>query len=191
MTFFILNSFPLLFLIVELERVFRWLGLEVKIYDNQTSTEMTETMQKWQSFESWKDSDCLVVFILSHGKSGQVYGTDDVLIPIRTILSFFSAKRCPQLAEKPKLFFIQACQGEKIQQAFKLEADSGDPLRVQTDAQSSTYISPQQMASSIPDEADFLLGMSTVDGYLSFREVKKGTWYIQALCKKLQDLIPR
>ncbi|KAJ6665268.1 hypothetical protein lerEdw1_004317 [Lerista edwardsae] len=176
---------------LELERVFRWLGLEVKIYDDQTSTEMREIMQKWQSFESWKDSDCFVVFILSHGQSGQVYGTDGVLIPIRTILSYFSAKRCPLLAQKPKLFFIQACQGEKIQQAFRLEADSGDSLWVQTDAQTSEYISAQQMASSIPDEADFLLGMSTVDGYLSFREVSKGTWYIQALCKKLQDLVPR
>ncbi|KAK9410863.1 caspase-10 [Crotalus adamanteus] len=47
------------------------------------------------------------------------------------------------------------------------------------------------LTSSIPDEADFLLGMATVDGYLSFRHVHEGTWYIQALCSKLQLLVPR
>ncbi|XP_066477334.1 caspase-10-like isoform X2 [Tiliqua scincoides] len=175
----------------ELKRVFTWLGLEVEIYDNQTSTEMRKILQKWQSDQKWKDNDCLVFFILSHGESGQVYGTDEELIPIRTIMSYFTAKRCPLLAQKPKLFFIQACQGKKVQQAFILEADSGDSMGIQADAQTSGYISPQQMASSIPDEADFLLGMATVDGYFSFRHVREGTWYIQALCKKLQELVPR
>lgn len=44
---------------------------------------------------------------------------------------------------------------------------------------------------SIPEEADFLLSMATVDGYVSFRHIEEGTWYIQALCSKLQLLVPR
>lgn len=171
--------------------MFTWLGLKVEIYDDKTTTEVKDILQKWQSSEKITDSDCFVFFILSHGKSGQVYGTDGKLISIRTIMSYFTAKQCPLLAQKPKLFFIQACQGEKIQPAFKLEADSGNTIEVQADAQTSEYISSQQMASSIPDEADFLLGMATVDGYFSFRHVREGTWYIQALCKKLQELVPR
>ncbi|XP_015281003.1 PREDICTED: caspase-10-like [Gekko japonicus] len=170
----------------ELEHVFKWLGLEVVMYDDQTSIEIHEHLQKWQSSENWKDSDCLVCCILSHGKSGEIYGTDAQLIPIRTIMSYFTAHQCPLLARKPKLFFIQACQGEKTQKAVYLEVDTDDHLGA--DAQSAGSSSPQP---SIPEEADFLLGMATVDGYLSFRHTREGTWYIQALCTKLQQLVPR
>ncbi|XP_060113272.1 caspase-10 [Heteronotia binoei] len=170
----------------ELERVFKWLGFEVETYDNQTSTEIHQHLQKWQSSEDWKDSDCLVCCILSHGKSGEIYGTDAQLIPIRTIMSYFTAKQCPLLARKPKLFFIQACQGEKTQKAVFLDVDTDDHLG--SDAQSAGLPSPQP---SIPEEADFLLGMATVDGYLSYRHTREGTWYIQALCTKLKQLVPR
>ncbi|KAL8183679.1 UNVERIFIED_CONTAM: hypothetical protein K2H54_048617, partial [Gekko kuhli] len=172
--------------IEELECVFKWLGLEVTTYDDQTSIEIHKHLQKWQSSENWKDSDCLVCCILSHGKSGEIYGTDAHLIPIRTIMSYFTANQCPLLARKPKLFFIQACQGEKTQKAVYLDVDTDDNLGA--DAQSAGSPSPQP---SIPEEADFLLGMATVDGYLSFRHTREGTWYIQALCTKLQHLVPR
>ncbi|KAM3855275.1 caspase-10-like isoform 1-T3 [Vipera latastei] len=172
---------------MELKRVFTWLGFKVKKYDDQSSTEIEKLLKFWQSSEDWKDSDCLVCCILSHGKSGKIFGTDECLIPIRTITSYFKANSCPLLAQKPKLFFIQACQGEKKQRPSFLEEDASFEL----DAQSSGFVSSQQMTSSIPDEADFLLGMATVDGCLSFRHVHEGSWYIQALCRKLQLLVPR
>ncbi|XP_034993102.1 caspase-8 [Zootoca vivipara] len=177
---------------VELESVFKWLGFEVKKYDDKTSAELDKLLQDWQSSECWKDSDCLVCCILSHGESGKIYGTDGGLIPINTITSFFTAKRCPLLAKKPKLFFIQACQGQKVHQPVYLEADSHEPGSPGADAQTSGFIATQQqVTSSIPEEADFLLGMATVDGYFSFRDVQHGTWFIQALCKKLWELVPR
>ncbi|XP_015681818.2 caspase-10 [Protobothrops mucrosquamatus] len=172
---------------MELKRVFTWLGFKVKKYDDQTSTEIGKLLQFWQFSEDWKESDCLVCCILSHGKSGKIFGTDECLIPIRAITSYFKANNCPLLAQKPKLFFIQACQGEKSQQPVFLQEDAS----FEPDAQSSGFVSSQQLTSSIPDEADFLLGMATVDGYLSFRHVHEGTWYIQALCSKLQLLVPR
>ncbi|XP_042331400.1 caspase-10 [Sceloporus undulatus] len=174
-----------------LENVFTWLGLEVKKYDDKTSVEMENILKDWQSSESWKDKDCLVCCILSHGESGKIYGTDACLISIRTIMSYFTAKRCPQLAKKPKLFFIQACQGEKTQQPVYLETDTNNRANLGADAQSSGFSSLQLMTLSIPEEADFLLGMATVDGYLSFRHIHQGTWYIQALCDKLRALVPR
>ncbi|XP_058041512.1 uncharacterized protein LOC131199572 [Ahaetulla prasina] len=176
---------------MELKRVFTWLGFKVKKYDDKTSTEIEALLEFWQSSKDWKDSDCLVCCILSHGKSGKIFGTDECLIPIRTITSYFKANRCPLLAQKPKLFFIQACQGEKTQQPVFLQEDTGHAASLEPDAQSSGFVSSQQLTSSIPDEADFLLGMATVDGYLSFRHVQEGTWYIQALCSKLQLLVPR
>uniref|UniRef100_A0A8C8T1G1 Caspase 10 n=1 Tax=Pelusios castaneus TaxID=367368 RepID=A0A8C8T1G1_9SAUR len=168
----------------ELAHVFAWLGLDVKTYEDMTSEEIEKLMQEWQSMEEHRDRDCFVCCILSHGESGSVYGIDEQQVPIRTIMSYFSAIQCPQLAEKPKLFFIQACQGKKIQQAVYIEADAQNP-----DLPPIQHV--VSSSESIPEEADFLLGMATVDGYVSFRHIREGTWYIQALCNKLQLLVPR
>ncbi|NXT81827.1 CASPA protein, partial [Zapornia atra] len=168
----------------ELERVFRWLGLEVTVYTNLTSHEIKEVMRTWQRMQEHKDRDCFVCCILSHGESGAVYGKDEELVSIRTIMSHFTAKQCPQLAEKPKLFFIQACQGKEIQCPVYVEADA----RIPDLPSMQENVSPSE---SIPEEADFLLGMATIDGYVSFRHIQQGAWYIQALCSKLQQLVPR
>ncbi|NXY53685.1 CASPA protein, partial [Callaeas wilsoni] len=168
----------------QLERVFTWLGLDVRTYTDLTSGDIINLMQTWQQVQDHKDRNCFICCILSHGESGAIYGTDEKLVPIRMLTSHFTAKQCPQLAAKPKLFFIQACQGNNIQH----------PVCVDTDGQTPDLSSTQERVSvfeSIPEEADFLLGMATVDGYVSFRHIEEGTWYIQALCSKLQLLVPR
>ncbi|KFV64296.1 Caspase-10, partial [Dryobates pubescens] len=168
----------------ELKRVFTWLGLDVRTYKDQTAQQIMNLMQTWQHFPDHKDRDCFICCILSHGESGAVYGKDEELVSIRTIMSYFTARQCPQLAEKPKLFFIQACQGKAVQCPVYVEPDA----RVPGLSFMQHSVSPSE---SIPEEADFLLGMATIDGYVSFRHVQQGTWYIQALCSKLQLLVPR
>lgn len=56
--------------------------------------------------------DMFVLFILSHGISGHVYGMDSIKVPLEQIFSLFDGKSCHGLVNKPKLFFIQACQGD-------------------------------------------------------------------------------
>ncbi|XP_026647412.2 caspase-10 isoform X1 [Zonotrichia albicollis] len=168
----------------QLERVFTWLGMDVRTYTDLTSGEVINLMETWQRVPDHKDRNCFICCILSHGKSGAIYGTDEKLVSIRVLTSHFTAKQCPQLAAKPKLFFIQACQGDKIQ----------CPVYVVTDGPTPDASSVQErvfLSESIPEEADFLLGMATVDGYVSFRHMEEGSWYIQALCSKLQLLVPR
>ncbi|XP_063256336.1 caspase-10 [Prinia subflava] len=168
----------------QLERVFTWLGLDVRTYTDLTSEGIINLMQTWQHVQDHKDRNCFICCILSHGKSGAIYGTDDKLVSIRVLTTHFTAKQCPQLAAKPKLFFIQACQGNNIQRPVYVDTDGATP-----------DLSPVQervpLCESIPEEADFLLGMATVDGCVSFRHTVEGTWYIQALCSKLQLLVPR
>ncbi|NXO73479.1 CASPA protein, partial [Phainopepla nitens] len=167
-----------------LERVFTWLGLDVKTYTDLKSGDIINLMETWQRVQDHKDRNCFICCVLSHGKSGAIYGTDDKLVSIRKLMSHFTAKQCPQLAAKPKLFFIQACQGNSIQR----------PVHVDTDGPTPDLSSMQERVSlfeSIPEEADFLLGMATVDGCVSFRHIEEGAWYIQALCSKLQLLVPR
>ncbi|NXV08653.1 CASPA protein, partial [Cettia cetti] len=168
----------------QLERVFTWLGLDVRTYTDQTSGDIIKLMQTWQHVQDHKGRDCFICCILSHGESGAIYGTDYKLVSIRVLTSHFTAKQCPQLAAKPKLFFIQACQGNNIQRPVYVDTDGPTPDLPSMEERVS-------LSESIPEEADFLLGMATVDGCVSFRHVEEGTWYIQALCSKLQLLVPR
>lgn len=94
--------------------------------------------------------DCLVVAVLSHGELGVLYAYD-TSYKADYIWSYFTADKCPTLAGKPKLFFIQACQGDKL--------DGGTTLkeRTETDGQPITTF-------RIPSQADFLIAYSTVPG---------------------------
>ncbi|XP_007190569.2 caspase-10 isoform X5 [Balaenoptera acutorostrata] len=163
-----------------LKRVFQWLGFSVRIYVNVTKGRLEEVLQQFQTHPGHADGDCFVFCVLTHGKFGAVYSSDGDLIPIRQIMSHFTAQQCPALAHKPKLFFIQACQGEEIQPSVSIEADAVNPEHV-----------PPSLQDSVPVEADFLLGLATVPGYVSFRHVEEGSWYIQSLCNHLKDLVPR
>lgn len=162
-----------------LKHLFQWLGFHVNIYVDVTNKHLKEILQKYQNHPDHNEGDCFVFCVLTHGILGAVYSSDGVLIPIQEITSHFIASKCPGLANKPKLFFIQACQGEAIQPSVSIEAD----------AVNSTSTNPLQ--DSIPVEADFLLGLATVPGYVSFRHKKEGSWYIQSLYAHLKDLVPR
>ncbi|XP_015489704.1 caspase-10 [Parus major] len=168
----------------QLERVFTWLGLDVRTYTDLTSGDIKNLMETWQHVQDHKDRNCFICCILSHGKSGAIYGTDEKLVSIRMLTSHFTAKQCPQLAAKPKLFFIQACQGDNIQRPVYVDTDGPTP-------DSSSMQERVSLYESIPEDADFLLGMATVDGCAAFRHIEEGAWYIQALCSKLQLLVPR
>lgn len=163
-----------------LTHVFKWLGFNVNVYNDVTKENLEEVLIKFQSHPDHADGDCFVFCVLTHGKFGAVYSSDGVLIPIREIMSHFTALQCPGLADKPKLFFIQACQGEEIQLSVSIEADAINPEPTHPPLQ-----------NSVPNEADFLLGLATVPGYVSFRHTTEGSWYIQSLYNHLKDLVPR
>ncbi|XP_023398169.1 caspase-10-like isoform X3 [Loxodonta africana] len=168
-----------------LKCVFQWLGFTVRVYNNVKKVDLEKALQEYKSHPDHVDRDCFVCCILTHGNLGAVYSSDEALIPIREIMSQFTAQQCPGLAHKPKLFFIQACQGDEIQPSVSIEADALNPEKLPS--------APRQVSlqDSIPVEADFLLGLATVPGYVSFRHPEKGSWYIQSLCNHLKDLVPR
>lgn len=53
------------------------------------------------------DSDCLAVVLLTHGLVGDYVHAHDHPYPLQDIWRPFTADKCPSLAGKPKLFFIQ------------------------------------------------------------------------------------
>lgn len=166
-----------------LAKVFTWLGFEVEIKRDCKREEMLSVLRELGS-RNHSQMDCLVCCVLSHGMEGCVSTVDGHTVKIEELKEPFNGLKCTSLAEKPKLFFIQACQGTSKQKAVSICADGpAAPSSVCSDAYKAN--------DSIPSDADFLLGMSTVPSFLSYRERKNGSWFIQSLCQNLVHMVPR
>ncbi|KAF3699004.1 Caspase-8 [Channa argus] len=168
-----------------LSSLFSRLGFEMKVYNNLTADEMRSTLGEL-STNNFMNHDALVVCVLSHGEKGCVYGTDEQRLPLAELTKPFTSGRAPTLAGKPKLFFIQACQGNDYERGF-----IPTPLmpRQEENGDKQSYFEEdagQIPIERVPSNADFLLGMATVPEYMSFRHTSKGSIYIQELCKQLE-----
>ncbi|NXP08933.1 CASP8 protein, partial [Thinocorus orbignyianus] len=160
------------------KKVFEWLQFETVEHRNLEAKQMYAEHEEY-SKKDHSNMDCFVCFIFSHGEKGKIKGIDRELVNIKDLLSCFSGSNCPSLAGKPKVFFIQACQGSAGHPAVTVEEDFSGHL--ETDATPLT---------TIPDEADTLLGMATVEDYECYRCPETGSIYIQCLCKKMELLCP-
>lgn len=127
--------------------------------------------------------DCFVCCILSHGILGSIYGVDGRTVEIKDLTNFFKGASCKSLQGKPKIFFIQACQGKDKQIGYPVATDDGlGPMSV---PQQDGLEAEELPVETIPNEADFLIGYATVPGYVSFRSKSQGSWYINTLVKML------
>lgn len=166
-----------------LKAVFSRFGFIVLVHRNLTGKEMVQEINDISKRNFLKE-DALVVCVLSHGELGCVFGSDGKEVLLQQLTFPFKSDQARTLAGKPKLFFIQACQGggyqtgsplfppkpkqEGSEAETRLEEDAG-PVRVET----------------VPSQADFLLGMATVQECKSFRHTTLGSIYIQELCRQL------
>ncbi|XP_025905598.1 caspase-8-like [Nothoprocta perdicaria] len=160
------------------KEVFNRLQFETVEYMDLEANQLYAKVEEY-SKKDHSNMDCFVCFILSHGEKDKIKGTDEECINIKDILLCFSGSNCPSLAGKPKLFFIQACQGSESHPHVMLEEDWS--VFLETDA---------VPLPSIPDRADILLGLSTVEDFESYRSRETGSVYIQCLCEKLEQLCP-
>lgn len=147
---------------------------DVRIFPDYTFDEIDETTTQ-AAKANHQDADCILIAILSHGEMGIIYARD-VHYKLETIWKKFTSDKCPTLAGKPKLFFIQACQGDQL--------DAGSTLISKTQTESKTML---ELSYRIPTHADFLIAYSTIPGYYSWRNTTKGSWFMQALCQELNE----
>ncbi|XP_036899510.1 caspase-8 [Sturnira hondurensis] len=166
-----------------LRTTFSMLHFEIVQYKDLTAKKICEVLEVYQS-KNHNNKDCFICCILSHGDKGIIYGSDGQEAPIHELTSYFTSSKCPSLAGKPKIFFIQACQGDNYQRGIAVETDSEEK---------EDYLEMDLTLQKryIPDEADFLLGMATVNNCVSYRNPMEGTWYIQSLCQSLRERCPR
>ena len=141
-----------------------YLRYDVRILRNLTASELTRQLMQI-ALQNHEKYDSFVCCILSHGYLDGVYGTDSKPIKINDIASLFKGNFCPTLADKPKLFFIQACRGDDEDKGVAVQKDAkGDP--------------DDALRHSLPSEADFLFGYVTPPGNVSWRSPRYGSWSV-------------
>nr|CDS31953.1 caspase 3 apoptosis cysteine peptidase [Hymenolepis microstoma] len=156
------------------ERTFIKCGYAVNRATNLTLRKMEYLLDDVRN-QNHSKYDSFVCVLLSHGCEGMVFASDGT-INVDRLISYFRSDRCPTLAGKPKMFFIQACRGSKFDRGFALSTDAS---------------SEGMLITKMPIEADVFVANSTFPGYYAWRNSHTGSWFIQELCKVIkadQDL---
>ncbi|XP_042858269.1 caspase-1-like [Penaeus japonicus] len=152
------------------KKLFTNLGFDVDVKNNLKVVEIYKKITDLAKHEDHSECDALAVLFMTHGNQDILWAYDMLLDP-KTVYELFIANNCPTLAGKPKLFFIQACRGDKV--------DAGSMAYDQTDSGNS--------ACKISNYSDFLICWSTIPGHLSFRNPDEGSCFIEWLVHVLTN----
>ncbi|XP_071949648.1 caspase-8-like [Antedon mediterranea] len=142
-----------------LDRIFNQLGFHVDVRHNLSAQEMKDVMTEMQS-KDHSYFDCFVCCILSYGQCDLIYGSDGETCDLLDLASNFNINKCKSLHSKPKVFFVQACRLQNIEEDAK---------------------------EDIPEDADFLFGTSAVPLSVSYRCKKHGSYFIRNLALALEE----
>uniref|UniRef100_A0A8D8F140 Caspase-1 n=3 Tax=Culex pipiens TaxID=7175 RepID=A0A8D8F140_CULPI len=144
------------------------LGFDVDIYSDKGKEEINKITEK-ASRQDHSNADCLLVAILTHGDDGDSLCAHDGSYQFSSVWTQFTEERCPSLAGKPKIFIVQACRGQELDPGVTTVEQDGI----------ARYIGSA--------EADFLFAFATAPGFMSFRNIESGSWFIQELCVELNE----
>ncbi|XP_038134764.1 caspase-8-like [Cyprinodon tularosa] len=165
-----------------LDSLFDSFGFTVKSHKNLTAEEILKKIKEL-SDRDFSTEDAFVLCVLSHGGNGFVYGTDEKEVKLEQLTEPFSNMKAPTLLGKPKLFFIQACQGAKGQDPVCQCTKPGELPKMTSRLSIEADCAPENTVAS---GADMLLGMATVPNHKCYRHTRNGSLYIQELCKQLK-----
>ncbi|XP_046342607.2 caspase-8-like [Haliotis rufescens] len=148
-----------------LSELFTKLQFTINLQTDLTSVDMMNKLKSYAE-QDHSEYDAFVCFILTNGTEYGVAGSDGKLVKVQDLTSMFHASKCPTLAGKPKMFFIQASRGGNFM---------------------SELVQDDKSDISTADEADIFIGHSTVQGYNSARNTKYGSYFVSALVRTLDN----
>uniref|UniRef100_A0A182SDY5 Caspase n=1 Tax=Anopheles maculatus TaxID=74869 RepID=A0A182SDY5_9DIPT len=153
------------------------IGFDVRILNDPNRKELLATLATVAN-EDHSQNDCLVVVVMTHGKENNLLYAKDKSYEADKLWEPFIGSSCPSLRGKPKLFFVQACRGKKLDQGVKL-------VKMAVDQTVSVDSAPESVSYVIPTMADLLVMYSSYDGHYSWRNPVNGSWFIQSLSLEL------
>ncbi|XP_064415423.1 caspase-2 [Latimeria chalumnae] len=162
-----------------LQGLFTALDFKVTVLHNQTAKVMHTELQKFSQLPDHRDVDCCIIALLSHGVEGAIYGVDGELLQLYDIFSLFDNANCPNLQNKPKMFFIQACRGDETDRG--VDQLDGKERSESPGCEESDAGKEEQLRVRLPTRSDMICGYACLKGTAAMRNTRKGSWYIQAI----------
>ncbi|KAM6449737.1 caspase-14 [Liasis olivaceus] len=135
---------------------------------NPSKGKLMDDLKEFQDYinTSTEEISCCLITLMSHGKQGIILDPDGKEIILDEIFSLFNNKKCPKLQGKPKIFIIQACQGNDRDYGI-VEADD--------------KIEKFQQQRKLPTTSDYFIVYSSQKGFVSLRKNDTGSVMITAM----------
>ncbi|XP_021190832.3 caspase-8 [Helicoverpa armigera] len=153
-------------------------GFEVTPHKDLTHDELFKELKTF-SEKDFTDYGCVAVAVLTHGSNNGLLRAKDQQYSEIKIINHFKDYSKSTLVTKPKLIIIQACRGTKIKEGVPVFR-SGKIRKDLDEEDLEPYI--------LPVESDLLILHSSYVGSPSHRNELHGSWFIQALCNKINAL---
>ena len=183
-----------------LDKLFKGIGYNVHVEQDPSSAIEFKT-QLNDLLANYANGDSVVVAVMAHGSNEGVYCCNGDIVSIDEIVSIVG--KADIYLGKPKLVFVQACRGDNplfhdplelsspVECSMRVDSEETSTMPLQTTArnpaESDALAFPDaerdsdSLPVSIPAYSDVLIGYSTLPGFSSYRNVGKGSWYIQSL----------
>lgn len=159
----------------KLESLWQDFGFRVETHIDLTMNEIFRLPTDLQ-IRDLSSYDIFVLCIMSHGQKGCFYSSDSREIDIDHFVGEF-ADKC--MVSKPKLFFIQACQGN--------QHNKGIPVCPEVPVQRKLEVDSRPQTEIVPRYADIFQAVATVDNYVSYRDEQDGSLFISHLVKNISE----
>lgn len=173
------------------------LDFNVTVCKNLTAQGIRDCILHFRSLSDHRSMDSCVVCLLSHGVDGGIYGSDGQILELDWVFTAFDNENCPLLQNKPKMFFIQACRGEEMDQGVEQvdgpkrtcspsceQMDAGREERGEPGTRRSSDLERPRL--KLPTRSDMICGYASLKGKTAMRNTKRGSWYVQELNKMLR-----
>ncbi|KAG7167939.1 caspase-2-like [Homarus americanus] len=166
-----------------LSLLFTQMGYKIpKQHMNLTKYETIQALREFKSLPELSQVDSCVVIVMSHGHDHKsFYTSDNQYLTVNDVVEVFNNKSCPALIGKPKIFIFQYCRGTGPDVGAEL-----NPRRVVNKRGMPVFCDSANQGEVIihrdPTYTDMCILYSTVEGFVSFRHPKLGSWLMEAIC---------
>ncbi|KAK9528644.1 hypothetical protein VZT92_012796 [Zoarces viviparus] len=169
-----------------MEKLLTALGYEVVKHTNLTGKAIDDALNEFSEHPKLRETDSVLVVIMSHGKLGAVLGVDwKKEIPdeflINDIYKHLGPEKCPALLNKPKIIIIQACRGEGT--GSVPVRDGANAALVCDNAAEGNF--EDDGLRIVHNEKDYISFLSSTPDTMSYRHTVYGSPFIQYVAEVL------
>jgi caspase 7 len=179
--------------VITLNKTLKYLEFKVELVKNSTKEQIKARLQQIVTEIDHKDFDCFLCVVMSHGINDSFATGNSELMSFEEIKA--PIKTCPSLKNKPKMFFFQACRGEKEMESTQnsrvssaCSTKSSKGAQMADDLTSASIQSNNNSKTKFNEETDLFVFNSTLPDHYSYsNNVAEGTIFIQSFCDVFND----